>query len=74
MPALCCEQVVVTGEDKVKAEIEVWRHLYHRHVVLLFEVIDDPQSNRLCLVLEYAAGGATMAFDGCVPHSLTQGP
>ena len=28
----------VSALDKVWAEIEIMRHLYHRHVVLLFEV------------------------------------
>ena len=60
----CVGQVVVTGEDRVQKEVAVWRHLYHRHCVLLFEVIDDPLSNKLCLVLEYADGGPVMRFDG----------
>lgn len=50
------------------------RHLYHRSVVLLFEVLeerdeweggpqDDGHEGRVCMVLEYMQGGATMSFD-----------
>lgn len=45
------------------------RHLYHRSVVLLFEVLEeqdeweDGQEGRVCMVQEYMEGGATMTFD-----------
>ena len=50
------------------------RHLYHRSVVLLFEVLeerdeweggpdDDGHEGRVCMVLEYMQGGPTMTFD-----------
>lgn len=62
----------VTAEDKMRQEIEIMRHLYHRNVVLLFEVLeenanagrDDPDDEgRVCMVQEYMEGGATMMCD-----------
>ncbi|RQM13061.1 hypothetical protein B5M09_008386, partial [Aphanomyces astaci] len=43
----------VTALDNVEAEIEVMRTLYHRNIVLLFEVINDPGSDKIYLILEY---------------------
>ncbi|CAM9814827.1 unnamed protein product [Chrysoparadoxa australica] len=51
----------VTAEDKMRREIDIMRHLYHRNVVLLFQVLED--EDYLCMVMEYMAGGATMNFD-----------
>ena len=34
--------------------IEVMKKLDHRNIIRLYEVIDDPHSDRLYLVLEYA--------------------
>lgn len=59
---------------QMRQEIEVMRHLYHRSVVLLFEVLEerdeweggpdgDGHEGRVCMVLEYMQGGATMTFD-----------
>lgn len=58
----------------MRQEIEVMRHLYHRSVVLLFEVLEerdeweggpdgDGHEGRVCMVLEYMQGGPTMTFD-----------
>jgi hypothetical protein len=37
---------------QVKSEIAVMRHLFHRHVCLLFEVLDDPANDNIYLVME----------------------
>lgn len=56
----------------MRQEIEIMRHLYHRNVVILFEVIEenaeaswnDPDDEgRVCMVEEYMEGGATMTCD-----------
>ena len=48
------------------------RNLYHRSVVLLFEVLEereeweDPEGfseGRVCMVQEYMEGGATLTYD-----------
>jgi len=55
--------VIQTGEDLVQQEIEVMRHLFHRNVVILFEVLDDLTSDYIGLVTELNSGGMCMAFD-----------
>lgn len=55
----------------MRQEIEVMRHLYHRSVVLLFEVLEERDEwegdgdceGRVCMVQEYMEGGPTMTFD-----------
>ena len=41
-------------------EIQLWRYLYHRHIVLLFEVIDDPEDDGIQYVMEYMPYGPVM--------------
>lgn len=57
---------------QMRQEIEIMRHLYHRNVVILFEVleenayaaINDPDDEgRVCMVQENMEGGATMTCD-----------
>ena len=61
---LCC--------SKMRQEIEVMRNLYHRSVVLLFEVLEEREEwedpggvseGRVCMVQEYMEGGATLTYD-----------
>lgn len=54
---------VVTALDHVRDEIAIMRSLYHRNVVLLFEVIESDSSDEICLVLEFMPRGACMVFD-----------
>ena len=58
------------GMQQVQAEIAIMKKLRHRNVVCLYEVIDDPGSNKLYLVMQYIAKGAIMKLsdDGsCIP-------
>ncbi|KAG5180866.1 kinase-like domain-containing protein [Tribonema minus] len=54
----------VTAEDKVRREIDIMRHLYHRNVVLLFEVLESADTydddSHICMVLELMERGPTM--------------
>lgn len=54
---------VVTALDHVRDEIAIMRSLYHRNVVLLFEVIESDASDDLYLVLELLPRGPCMVFD-----------
>ncbi len=48
-------------------EINVMRHLYHRNIVLLFEVISDPTEDTIFMVMEVGGWvGTTSAFSLCV--------
>lgn len=53
---------VVTALDRVHDEIEIMRSLYHRNIVLLFEVIEADDSDKLYMVLEYMACGPCMVY------------
>lgn len=54
----------VTALDKVRAEVDVLRRLWHRNVVLLMEVIEDieGEGQELCLVMEALLGGCPMKY------------
>ncbi|ETM52173.1 CAMKK protein kinase [Phytophthora nicotianae] len=52
----------VTALDRVHDEIEIMRSLYHRNIVLLFEVIEADDSDKLYMVLEYMACGPCMVY------------
>lgn len=47
-----------TALDDVMREIAIMRRLNHPHVVNLYEVINDPNEDRLFLVMEYMENGA----------------
>jgi serine/threonine protein kinase len=36
----------------MRNEIRIMRHLYHRNVVLLFEVINDPSEDSIFMIME----------------------
>lgn len=44
-------------------EIDILKQLAHLNIIRLYEVIDDPNDDKLYLVLEYAAKGQIMDFD-----------
>ena len=39
------------------------RHLWHRNVVLLFEVLGDSSTESIGLVMEFCSGGCSMNYD-----------
>lgn len=45
------------------SEVEVLRNLDHPNLVNLYEVIDDPNSDKLLMVMEYVEGGAIMSLE-----------
>lgn len=55
----------------VRSEIEILKKMRHPNIVLLHEVINDPNSNYLYIVQEYVGGGAAMGEvelgRGCEP-------
>ncbi|KAJ4483313.1 other/CAMKK/ELM protein kinase [Lentinula aciculospora] len=47
----------LSGELSIRKEVAVLRSCRHPHIVQLVEVVDDPNHDRVFLVLEYLAGG-----------------
>lgn len=65
----------ITALDKVRAEIDVMRHLWHRNIILLFEVLDETEDEdgdgALCMVLELMGGGPSMKrVEGGLPGAF----
>lgn len=58
----------------IRNEIEIMKRCSHVNVVRLFEVIDDPRSNNLYLVIEYMEKGDLMAIikETCVSYQDTR--
>ena len=51
-----------SGLAKVQREIAIMKKLRHENIIALHEVIDDPMSNKIYMVLELAAYGELMSL------------
>jgi serine/threonine protein kinase len=56
-------QNFTTALDDVFKEIEIMKRLDHQHIVKLFEIIDDPCSDKLYLVMPVADYGESIEWD-----------
>ncbi|GMH51482.1 hypothetical protein TrST_g303 [Triparma strigata] len=57
------KMTVHTAYEKVDEEISVMKRLNHPNLVMLHEVIDDDNDDKLFMVLEYVIKGEIMSFD-----------
>lgn len=48
---------------KIQREIAIWKRCFHPNVVKLIEVIDDPSSKKIYLILEHMEGGEVIWKD-----------
>lgn len=48
---------------RIEREVEIMKHLKHKNVVQLFEVIDDPTSHKMYLVMQYIEQGPICKLD-----------
>lgn len=53
-----------TALDNIKKELAIWKKLDHENVVVLFEVIDDPEKDKLYMISELVDGGPVMKDHG----------
>jgi serine/threonine protein kinase len=53
----------ITALDHVREEIQVMRTLYHRNIVLLFEVMEAVSTDKLYMIMEFMHHGPVMRFD-----------
>ena len=44
-------------------QVEIMRRLWHRNIILLFEVLDDTSAESIGLVMEFCSGGCSMSYD-----------
>ncbi|SHO77074.1 Similar to S.cerevisiae protein TOS3 (Protein kinase) [Malassezia sympodialis ATCC 42132] len=58
-------------DERLVREIQAMSRCRHPHVVQLYEVIDDPNSRRLFLILEYMPGGALVWQDALQRPALS---
>jgi calcium/calmodulin-dependent protein kinase kinase 2 len=48
------------GIDRLRKEVAIMKKLNHKHIVQLFEVIDDPDSDKMYYVMQFAAKGEVL--------------
>ena len=46
-----------TALDDVKKEIAIMKKMRHPNIIRLYEVIDNPNSDKIYMVMEYAKNG-----------------
>lgn len=54
---------ITTALDDVYKEIDIMKQLSHSNVVSLFELIDDPSSDKLYLIMPLADFGESMTYN-----------
>lgn len=58
----------LSQQDKTKREIAILKKIRHPNVVALLEIIDDPELQKIYMVLEYVALGEIMWRKKGLPH------
>ncbi|CCD23285.1 serine/threonine protein kinase SAK1 NDAI_0B02500 [Naumovozyma dairenensis CBS 421] len=61
-------------DEKIKREIAIMKKLHHKHVVKLIEVLDDSNSRKIYLVLEYCSNGEIKGCPKDVLETEARGP
>jgi [calcium/calmodulin-dependent protein kinase] kinase len=56
-------QHFTTALDDVYKEVEIMKRLDHPHIVKLYEIIDDPNSEKLYLIMPVADYGESIEWD-----------
>jgi serine/threonine protein kinase len=49
--------------EQLEREVAIMKKFHHRNLVRLYEVIDDPELDRMYLVLQYVPNGALVTMD-----------
>lgn len=56
--------------DDVYKEIEIMKKLDHPNIITLYEIIDDPSSEKLYLVMPVADYGECIEWDPNFKHNI----
>ena len=54
---------ITTALDDVYKEIDIMKQLNHSNIISLFELIDDPSSDKLYLIMPLADFGESMSYN-----------
>lgn len=54
---------ITTALDDVYKEIDIMKQLDHPNIINLYELIDDPSSDKLYLIMPLADYGECMSFN-----------
>jgi serine/threonine protein kinase len=61
-------------EKALQAEIDLFKHLKHRHIVNYIEAVDAPESEFLDIVMEYVEGGSLYSIVQSIRRSQKKSP
>jgi serine/threonine protein kinase len=61
-----------SSTDYVRQEVELMKSLRHKHIIALYEVIDDPTKEHVYMIMQYANRGALARMDsaGCCTRKI----
>lgn len=54
---------MIRAWEKVKEEMEIWRYLFNKQIIRLYEITDDPNNDMVFLTTEYAAYGTIADYN-----------
>src|SRR5262245_18516676 len=57
------KMTITTAFDDVKREIALMKKLHHPRIVSLYEVVDDPDNDKLFMIMELVNGGQVMEWN-----------
>lgn len=57
--------------SRIRKEIAIFKKVHHPNVVRMREIIDDPDSSKLFMILEYCEGGELQWKDGASRPTLS---
>lgn len=60
------------GVDRLRKEVAIMKKLNHKHIVKLYEVIDDPQSDKMYFVMQFVEHGEVLNSCGDADDSSGQ--
>ena len=54
---------MIRAWEKVKEEMEIWRYLFNKHIIRLYEITDDVNSDLIYLTTEFAKHGTIADYN-----------
>ena len=54
---------MISAWSKVEEEMEIWKKLFNKHIIRLYEITDDYNDDYIYLTTEYAKYGIIADYD-----------